>query len=118
MTLISGSFVRSIRSQVLLGMPKRGRAASSAASAYTSAAMPQHWLLKSEPDDYSVDQLERDGWTAWDGVQLMGFRFLRKEGPHRHRGALGDEPRPVTSWEAPARFALLCLFLHTRREEP
>lgn len=26
------------------------------------------WLLKTEPDDYSLDDLERDGSTVWDGV--------------------------------------------------
>lgn len=26
------------------------------------------WLLKTEPDDYSFDDLVRDGRTVWDGV--------------------------------------------------
>lgn len=26
------------------------------------------WLLKTEPDDYSYDDLESDGGTVWDGV--------------------------------------------------
>jgi predicted RNA-binding protein with PUA-like domain len=26
------------------------------------------WLLKTEPTDYSYDQLEEDGRTRWDGV--------------------------------------------------
>ena len=26
------------------------------------------WTLKTEPDDYSLDDLERDGTTRWDGV--------------------------------------------------
>jgi predicted RNA-binding protein with PUA-like domain len=26
------------------------------------------WLLKTEPTDYSYDQLEQDGRTRWDGV--------------------------------------------------
>ena len=26
------------------------------------------WLLKTEPSDYSLDDLERDGTTRWDGV--------------------------------------------------
>lgn len=29
----------------------------------------QHWLVKSEPDVYSLDDLERDGSTRWDGVR-------------------------------------------------
>ena len=27
------------------------------------------WLVKSEPDDYSIDQLAREGTTIWDGVR-------------------------------------------------
>ncbi len=27
------------------------------------------WLLKTEPDDYSYDQLEQEGRTRWDGVK-------------------------------------------------
>jgi predicted RNA-binding protein with PUA-like domain len=26
------------------------------------------WLLKTEPSDYSIDDLERDAGTVWDGV--------------------------------------------------
>lgn len=29
----------------------------------------QHWLVKSEPDVYSIADLERDGSTAWEGVR-------------------------------------------------
>jgi len=28
-----------------------------------------YWLMKSEPDAYSLDDLERDGSTHWDGVR-------------------------------------------------
>lgn len=31
--------------------------------------MPNYFLLKSEPSTYSIDDLERDGKTAWDGVR-------------------------------------------------
>jgi predicted RNA-binding protein with PUA-like domain len=27
-----------------------------------------YWILKTDPDSYSVDDLERDGRTVWDGV--------------------------------------------------
>ena len=30
--------------------------------------MTNFWLLKTEPDEYSFDDLQRDGTTAWDGV--------------------------------------------------
>jgi predicted RNA-binding protein with PUA-like domain len=29
----------------------------------------QHWLVKSEPDVYSYEQLTTDGRTRWDGVR-------------------------------------------------
>lgn len=28
-----------------------------------------HWLVKSDPDEYSASDLERDGTTAWTGVR-------------------------------------------------
>ena len=32
--------------------------------------MASKWLVKSEPDTYSYADLERDGRTVWDGVQI------------------------------------------------
>ncbi|HSM59270.1 MAG TPA: EVE domain-containing protein [Longimicrobiales bacterium] len=29
----------------------------------------RYWLIKSEPDVYSIEDLERDGSTHWDGVR-------------------------------------------------
>ncbi len=29
----------------------------------------QYWLMKSEPDAYSIDDLERDGSEPWDGIR-------------------------------------------------
>jgi predicted RNA-binding protein with PUA-like domain len=29
----------------------------------------QYWLMKSEPDVYSIDDLQRDGSTCWEGVR-------------------------------------------------
>ncbi len=29
----------------------------------------QYWLMKSEPNEYSYQDLEKDGWTHWDGVR-------------------------------------------------
>ncbi len=36
--------------------------------------MPAHWLMKSEPDVYSIDDLERDGKTDWTGVRNFKAR--------------------------------------------
>ncbi len=38
----------------------------------------QYWLMKSEPDVYSIDDLARDGKTMWDGVRNYQARnFMR-----------------------------------------
>jgi len=31
--------------------------------------MSQYWLLKTEPSTYSIDDLERDRSTTWDGIK-------------------------------------------------
>src|SRR5690606_13807863 len=38
----------------------------------------RHWLMKSEPNDYSIDDLERDGTTHWDGVRNYQARNLMR----------------------------------------
>lgn len=37
---------------------------------------PRTWLLKSEPDTYSIDDLEREGVGRWDGVRNFSARNL------------------------------------------
>ncbi|MCH2450898.1 MAG: EVE domain-containing protein [Gracilimonas sp.] len=40
----------------------------------------KYWLMKSEPEDYSIDDLKDDGETAWTGVRNYGARnFMRDE---------------------------------------
>ena len=37
------------------------------------------WLMKSEPDAYSIDTLKNDGVTLWDGIRNYQARnFMRK----------------------------------------
>ena len=37
------------------------------------------WLMKSEPDAYSIDTLKNDGITLWDGIRNYQARnFMRK----------------------------------------
>lgn len=31
--------------------------------------MPQYWLFKTEPDEYSIDDLEREGECLWEGIR-------------------------------------------------
>ena len=33
------------------------------------ASNRSYWLMKSEPDAYSIDDLERDGTQPWDGIR-------------------------------------------------
>jgi predicted RNA-binding protein with PUA-like domain len=44
--------------------------------------MPQYWILKTEPNDYSFQDLEADGGTVWDGVKnnlaLKHIRSMKK----------------------------------------
>ena len=41
-----------------------------------------YWLMKSEPDVYSIDDLQRDRETIWDGVRNYQARnFLRSMQP-------------------------------------
>jgi predicted RNA-binding protein with PUA-like domain len=40
----------------------------------------RYWLLKSEPDSYSIDDLARDGVTCWNSVRNYQARnFLRDD---------------------------------------
>jgi len=42
--------------------------------------MPAFWLLKCEPDAYSIHDLSRDGRTGWDGVRNYQVRnFMRDD---------------------------------------
>lgn len=42
--------------------------------------MPRHWLMKSEPETYSIDDLERDGRTSWENIRNYQARnFMRDE---------------------------------------
>ncbi len=38
-----------------------------------------YWLMKSEPGNYSIDDLERDGSTHWDGVRSYQARNLMRD---------------------------------------
>ncbi|MFM1868566.1 MAG: hypothetical protein RL591_1974 [Planctomycetota bacterium] len=45
-----------------------------------SLRMARFWLLKCEPDVYSIDDLARDGRTGWDGVRNYQVRnFMRDD---------------------------------------
>ena len=40
----------------------------------------KYWLFKSEPDEFSIDDLKASGTTAWEGVRNYQARnFMRDE---------------------------------------
>ena len=39
-----------------------------------------HWLVKTEPDVYSIDDLRRDGRTAWDRVRNHQAKLFLRDG--------------------------------------
>ncbi|MGE3275941.1 MAG: EVE domain-containing protein [Vicinamibacterales bacterium] len=40
----------------------------------------QYWLMKCEPDAYTIDDLKRDGKTSWEGVRNYQARnFMRDQ---------------------------------------
>lgn len=39
----------------------------------------RYWLMKSEPDVYSLDDLKRDGTTYWDGVRNYQARNMMRD---------------------------------------
>lgn len=42
--------------------------------------MSQYWLVKSEPSVYSIDDLEKEGTTHWEGIRNYQARnFMRDE---------------------------------------
>jgi predicted RNA-binding protein with PUA-like domain len=41
--------------------------------------MSRHWLMKSEPGVYSIDDLRRDGKTHWDGIRNYQARNLMRD---------------------------------------
>ena len=44
-----------------------------------AARNPAYWLVKTEPNAYSWDDLVEDGWTYWDGIRNYEARNnLRK----------------------------------------
>lgn len=63
--------------------------------------MSQHWLFKSEPGVYSIDDLRRDKKTCWDGVRNYQARNYLRDSMKRgdlvlfyHSGADDSEQGP------------------------
>lgn len=56
-----------------------------------------YWLMKSEPDAYGIDDLERDGREPWDGIRNYQARNMIRDDMQ-----VGDE----------------AIFYHSRVKEP
>ncbi len=54
----------------------------------TSTAKPRHWLMKSEPDDFSIDDLARVGTEPWTGVRNYQARNFMRDGMREGDGIL------------------------------
>jgi predicted RNA-binding protein with PUA-like domain len=57
----------------------------------------RYWLIKSEPDAYSIDDLERDGVEHWDGIRNYQARNIMRD-----EMQIGDR----------------CLFYHSNAKPP
>ena len=74
---------------------------------------PRCWLLKSEPEEYSIAQLQRDRRTLWTGVRNYQARnFLRD------RMAAGDEVLFYHSNADPSGIAGLARVVAPARPDP
>lgn len=59
--------------------PKAKEKLPTAAEIVEGFADRGYWLLKSEPDAYGLDDLERDGRIAWTGVRNYQARNLMRD---------------------------------------
>lgn len=39
----------------------------------------RYWLMKSEPEAYSIDDLKKEGWTHWDGIRNYQARNTMRD---------------------------------------
>ncbi len=58
-------------------------------------SFPRHWLMKSEPEAYSIEDLAREGTTLWDGIrnyQARNFMRSMQIGDRAQEPHGGEEP--------------------------
>jgi predicted RNA-binding protein with PUA-like domain len=69
--------------------------------------MKKYWLMKCEPEAYTIDDLERDGTTTWEGVRNFQARNSMRDDMKPGDGVLfyasNAEPSGVTGVAAIAR---------------
>jgi predicted RNA-binding protein with PUA-like domain len=66
----------------------------------SAAPTRRYWLMKCEPAAYTIDDLERDGQTSWEGVRNYQARNMMRDDMHVGDGVLfyasNAEPSGVT----------------------
>ena len=69
--------------------------------------MKRYWLMKCEPSAYTIDDLKRDGQTAWEGVRNYQARNFMRDQMHPGDGVLfyasNADPSGVTGLARIAR---------------
>ena len=48
----------------------------------------RHWLMKTEPDAFSIDDLKRVGTEPWNGVRNYQARNFMRDGKREGDGVL------------------------------
>jgi len=81
--------------------------------------MPRrYWLMKCEPDAYSIDDLARDGRTSWEGVRNYQARNFMRDDMREGDGVLfyasNAKPSGVTGLATIARAAYPDQFAWTK----
>jgi len=74
--------------------------------------VPAHWLMKSEPDVYSIDDLKRDKRTFWDGVRNYAARN------HMRAMKVGDLAFFYHSNAEPSGVAGVCRIAEPAKPDP
>lgn len=72
-----------------------------------------YWLMKCEPDVYSIDDLARDGHTHWDGVRNYQARNLMRD-----QMQVGDEVLFYHSSADPAGVAGIARVIRSAYPDP
>lgn len=71
------------------------------------ARAKRYWLMKCEPEAYTIEDLERDGTTTWEGVRNFQARNMMRDEMKVGDGVLfyasNAEPSGVTGVAAVAR---------------
>ena len=81
----------------------------------------RYWLMKCEPAAYTIDDLERDGRTSWEGVRNYQARNFMRDEMQEGDGVLfyasNADPSGVTGLATIARAAYPDHFAWTKRHK-